>query len=332
MNVRRRSSAPARQCTELRLGFAVICSRDWIMSASPASSVAADDGSQHRSSLRRFLRMGRSPSPAKHRRRHSEGGLGRLFSRSRSPSPEKLAAAPTESDSGEDDANSVTPNSAFQEESDSEDEEPLDPSLVANTSANKGLVSVVRHLQEQAGLISPTSPTARKAKKGETLAMQIDKPVFQRNRCTIAIRHGDPVAAAAQAKRQRSYFVATDTSSESQFALEWCVGTVMRATDVCYTVSVVENEDKLDDEKDSPETKQIKQRERLHRAQAIQRQVVSLLERTKLHVTVVVQCIHASNARHMLIDTIDFIEVRRSGLRVPDARSSLHWSSLAVVA
>ena len=62
-----------------------------------------------------------------------------------------------------------------------------------------------------------------------------------------------------------------------------------------------------------------KQRERLDRVQALQRIVVGLLERTRLHsaalhdelradpaVTVIIQAIHAAHARRMIIDCIDY--------------------------
>jgi nucleotide-binding universal stress UspA family protein len=50
------------------------------------------------------------------------------------------------------------------------------------------------------------------------------------------------------------------------------------------------------------------QRERQDTALVIQRIATSLLERTRLHVRVTCQAVHASNPRHMLIDMIDYIE------------------------
>jgi hypothetical protein len=38
------------------------------------------------------------------------------------------------------------------------------------------------------------------------------------------------------------------------------------------------------------------------------KQVTALLQRTRLNITVTCQFLHAKNARHMLLDLIDFLE------------------------
>ena len=42
--------------------------------------------------------------------------------------------------------------------------------------------------------------------------------------------------------------------------------------------------------------------------QQLVRQVTSLLQRTRLQITATCQYLHAKNARHMLLDMIDFLE------------------------
>lgn len=50
------------------------------------------------------------------------------------------------------------------------------------------------------------------------------------------------------------------------------------------------------------------QQERQTRCLHLSREATALLERTRLHVAVQCQAIHAKNARHMLVDLIDYIQ------------------------
>ena len=50
------------------------------------------------------------------------------------------------------------------------------------------------------------------------------------------------------------------------------------------------------------------QQERQTRVLQLSREATALLERTRLHVRVQCQAIHAKNARHMLIDLIDYFQ------------------------
>lgn len=135
--------------------------------------------------------------------------------------------------------------------------------------------------------VSPTTPSGKKAKKAaEALALVIGYPVFERNRCTVTIEHGNPSRLAGEAKRTRSYLVASDLSTEAEYALQWAIGTCVRQGDLLHVVSVMESESRLDHEITSISGAgdlKAKQRERLDRVQALQRIIVSLLERTRLH-------------------------------------------------
>ncbi|GMK53985.1 hypothetical protein CspeluHIS016_0105710 [Cutaneotrichosporon spelunceum] len=156
----------------------------------------------------------------------------------------------------------------------------------------------------------PADKVHRSARTGLELATS--RPMFTRDRCTIQITQGDPDAALEDSgKRMRRYVVLSDLSEESRYAVEWAIGTVARDGDEVFLISVNENEDKVDpknwSQKDSQHKMKV-QKERQTTALLLVRQVTGLLERTRLNVTVTCQAIHAQNARHMLLDVIDFLE------------------------
>lgn len=76
-------------------------------------------------------------------------------------------------------------------------------------------------------------------------------------------------------------------------------------------VTVVENESKTDPPATNPTdraTKLRSQQERQGLAYILVRQAISLLQRTQLHVTLSCQAWHAKNARHMILDVVDYVE------------------------
>ncbi|KAF9219177.1 adenine nucleotide alpha hydrolases-like protein [Gyrodon lividus] len=148
----------------------------------------------------------------------------------------------------------------------------------------------------------------KKSKHHETLPHSTSRPLFQRDRCTITVIQGDPEASG---RRKRTYVVASDLSEESRYAVEWGIGTVLRDGDEMLIVTVVENENKVDPPIPNPAdraTKLRSQQERQGLAYILVRQATSLLQRTRLHVTVSCQAWHAKNARHMLLDIVDYNE------------------------
>ncbi|KAF8492700.1 hypothetical protein JB92DRAFT_2635830, partial [Gautieria morchelliformis] len=158
------------------------------------------------------------------------------------------------------------------------------------------------------GTVSRRKPTARP----EHLTLNTSRPTFQRDRCTIRLTNGDPLHALAHsAKKGRRYVVASDLSVESKYAVEWCIGTVMRDGDEMIIVTVTESDTKLDPTDGVPLDRGAKlrnQQERQTLAYLLVRQATSLLQRTALNVTVVCQAWHAKNSRHLLLDLIDFTE------------------------
>ncbi|KAF8631812.1 hypothetical protein AX17_005027 [Amanita inopinata Kibby_2008] len=151
----------------------------------------------------------------------------------------------------------------------------------------------------------------RKAvKHHEPLPCQTSRPVFQRDRCTITIKQGEPEVKLANRKRRR-YMVASDLSEESRYAVEWGIGTVLRDGDEMLIVTIMENESKADPPIPNAADRALKlrsQQERQGLAYILVRQATSLLQRTKLNVTVPCQAWHAKSARHILLDIADYYE------------------------
>ncbi|KAF7978476.1 hypothetical protein HWV62_45605 [Athelia sp. TMB] len=73
-----------------------------------------------------------------------------------------------------------------------------------------------------------TTPKRRKSKHHEELPHLTSRPIFQRDRCTINIIQGDPDSIDG---KHRRFMVASDLSQESQYAVEWGIGTVLRDGD-----------------------------------------------------------------------------------------------------
>jgi len=155
------------------------------------------------------------------------------------------------------------------------------------------------------------NPRRRKSvKTHEPLPFHTSRPVFQRDRCTITITQGDPEGTLGT-RKMRQYVVASDLSQESRYAVEWGIGTVLRDGDEMLIVNVVESDSKVDPAIPNAAdraTKLRSQQERQALAYILVRQVTGLLQRTKLNVKISCQAWHAKNARHMLLDVVDYVE------------------------
>lgn len=72
----------------------------------------------------------------------------------------------------------------------------------------------------------------RSMRPQEALPLDTSRPVFQRDRCTITLTHGEPQRISEEAaRRPKRYVLASDLSVESRYALEWGIGTVLRDGD-----------------------------------------------------------------------------------------------------
>ncbi|KAH9065356.1 hypothetical protein EDB87DRAFT_1595418 [Lactarius vividus] len=159
---------------------------------------------------------------------------------------------------------------------------------------------------------SPRGPRRRKSTRPEPLPLVTGRPVFQRDRCTITLTQGDPSRALRNSgRRPRRYVIASDLSDESRYAVEWGIGTVLRDGDEILIVTVSENDSKVDPPSAAAgerATKLRSQQERQGLAYILCRQATSVLQRTRLNVSISCEAWHAKNARHMILDIVDYME------------------------
>ncbi|KAJ7134564.1 hypothetical protein C8R44DRAFT_610854 [Mycena epipterygia] len=290
------------------------------------------------------------PSRSRSRARSQSPFSFRRFRQQRDPSPTPQALPLTQSDIDLSDTSSVRPRNAFTDDADDSgdeavnetdddeewsDDDMFDPVTERNTEHNSIVAPVpvqddvdADPLGEGVNVVVPPdpyfpstlnaastargkrNPRRRKSTRHEPLALQISRPIFQRDRCTITITQGDPDGKLGDRRRKR-YIVASDLSEESRYAVEWGIGTVIRDGDEMMIVNIMENEAKVDPPIPNAADRAGKlrsQQERQGLAYILCRQATGLLQRTKLNVTVVCQAWHAKNARHMLLDIVDYHE------------------------
>lgn len=77
------------------------------------------------------------------------------------------------------------------------------------------------------------NPRRRKSTRPQDiLPLVTSRPLFQRDRCTITVTHGNPDKTLEESgRRPKRYVLASDLSDESRYALEWGIGTVLRDGD-----------------------------------------------------------------------------------------------------
>ncbi|KAI9509216.1 hypothetical protein F5148DRAFT_978647 [Russula earlei] len=159
---------------------------------------------------------------------------------------------------------------------------------------------------------SSRNPRRRKSTRPDPLPLQTGRPAFQRDRCTISLTQGDPERALRESgRRSRRYVIASDLSDESRYAVEWGIGTVLRDGDEMYVTLQLTSTYAVDPSSSNPgerATKLRSQQERQGLAYILCRQATSLLQRTRLNVTISCQAWHAKNARHMVLDIVDHVE------------------------
>jgi len=105
--------------------------------------------------------------------------------------------------------------------------------------------------------------------------------------------------------------IASDLSDESRYAVEWGIGTVLRDGDEMLIVTVSENDSKVDPPSVNAGERGTKlrcQQERQGLAYILCRQATSVLQRTRLNVTISCEAWHAKNSRHMILDIVDYVE------------------------
>lgn len=199
------------------------------------------------------------------------------------------------------------------------DDEPLKtatgpPKMLSPSTRTQSYTSSIAPSERQS-LSSVSKDGTSKVENGEDVSsdrkLTASRPVFEKNRCTITLVHGNYEKFANESKGPRRYIAASDGSEESSYAIEWTIGTVLRDGDEMLIVSVMETDSKLDATDPKHEDKkahQEHQRIRQSMAVILARRAVAVLQRTRLAVRVSCQALHARNSRHMFIDMIDFFE------------------------
>ncbi|KAK9238908.1 hypothetical protein V1525DRAFT_399844 [Lipomyces kononenkoae] len=115
-----------------------------------------------------------------------------------------------------------------------------------------------------------------------------------------------------QMLKKRSYIVATDSSAESLYALEWTIGTILRDGNLMYAVFAIEEPE---DAQSAPSTQTADEsaaataleQERITAAKEITSVIVKLLKKTRLQVECVVEVMHCKSPKHLLCDVIDYL-------------------------
>ncbi|OJT09878.1 hypothetical protein TRAPUB_13621 [Trametes pubescens] len=309
--------------------------KDKYRSSSFAGSQADRDssGSRARSQspfhLRRIRTRDRDPSPTVEALSQSDVESDAEVSRVRPRNAFSLSGQ-SDDESGEE----TEDDSGSDEESWSEGDQELDDITEMNTERNALIPAssvdqeMPDYLGEGVNVIMPPEPyfpstlngtgggrgprRRKSTKPHDTMSLVSSRPVFQRDRCTITITHGDPDGVRQETGRpRRRYVLASDLSEESRFAMEWGIGTVLRDGDELIIVTVVENEGKIDPVIPNPADRATKlraQQERQALAYILVRQATGLLQRTHLNVSIQCQAWHAKNSRHMILDIVDFYE------------------------
>jgi hypothetical protein len=112
----------------------------------------------------------------------------------------------------------------------------------------RSLSSSVIPLTQKSSITSRNGSVRRRTStlgSRQDLKLTVSRPIYQKNRCTITIEHGDWLEVAKKAERTRFYLVACDLSDESKYAIEWTIGTVLRQGDEVGHLSQVMHQQKI---------------------------------------------------------------------------------------
>ncbi|KAJ8501919.1 hypothetical protein ONZ51_g321 [Trametes cubensis] len=295
--------------------------KEKLRSASFSGSQADRDssGSRARSQspfhLRRFRTRERDPSPTVEALSQSDAESEVEVSRIRPRNAFSLSAQSDDEGSGGE-GEETEDESGSEEESWSEAEQELDDITELNTERNSLIPAasvteqdIPDYLGEGVNVIMPPRTllpvdAQRRTAWAQPTPAQVDE----------AARYDgvDPERVRQDTgKPGKRYVLASDLSEESRFALEWGIGTVLRDGDELIIVTVVENEGKIDPMIPNPADRATKlraQQERQALAYILVRQATSLLQRTRLNVSIQCQAWHAKNSRHMILDIVDYYE------------------------
>jgi hypothetical protein len=175
-------------------------------------------------------------------------------------------ATPANSVEGDDDDSDDSGSGVYSDEEDGEGSEEemdiFDPETEQNTEANSQIpdpipssltpsfdIDIPDPLGEGVNVVQPPEPLfpSRQTKKGvgaSGLELVTSRPVFEKDRCTVKMTHGDPEKFRKEGKKGNRYVIASDLSEESKYAVEWGIGTVLRDGDEMIIITIQETDSK----------------------------------------------------------------------------------------
>ncbi|KAI0300217.1 hypothetical protein BC826DRAFT_992060 [Russula brevipes] len=283
-------------------------------------SKAKGDGGQRARSSSNASRVGQDDSTSTTRSR-SMSPFHFRRSRTRDPSPSVGALAQSDAESDTEStrgrprstyaSDDESQGDAFSDNgSDSEEEVPdndqFDPVTEANTERNALVATDVAEpdpleisdpLGEGVNVVVPPEPYFP-----TTLNHSSSRNPRRRKSTRPEPFHPERILREGS-RRPRRYVIASDLSDESRYAVEWGIGTSSGMVMKCELT--------VDPPSANPgerATKLRSQQERQGLAYILCRQATSLLQRTRLNVTISCQAWHAKIAKHMILDIVDHIE------------------------
>lgn len=139
-------------------------------------------------------------------------------------------------------------------------------------------------------------------KRAQNMKIDMGTIIFTEDRTIRTIKRGEYPSSFSDSRRIRSYLVSIDLSSESLYALEWAIGTVVRDYDTMMIVEAIDKDDK--DDKGILEL----EKERLAAMEEICQIIQKLLKKTRLILQIEIEIIHHKTPKHLLTEMIDYLE------------------------
>ncbi|KAG4305047.1 hypothetical protein PORY_001722 [Pneumocystis oryctolagi] len=139
-------------------------------------------------------------------------------------------------------------------------------------------------------------------RKVQNMKIDMGTIIFTEDRTIRTIKRGEYSPSYSESRRVRSYLVPIDLSSESLYALEWAIGTIVRDYDTMMIVEAIDKDDK--DDKGIVEL----EKERLVAMEEICQITQKLLKKTRLILQIEIEIIHHKAPKHLLTEMIDYLE------------------------
>ncbi|EMR08522.1 hypothetical protein PNEG_03004 [Pneumocystis murina B123] len=184
------------------------------------------------------------------------------------------------------------------------------PSRVSKIITNKIHTSKNASKSKDSNIFSQTNMNfsleqeidADEDRRSQNMKIDMGTIIFTEDRTIRTIKRGEYPSSFSESRRIRSYLVSIDLSSESLYALEWAIGTIVRDYDIMMIVEAIDKDDK--DDKGILEL----EKERLAAMEEICQITQKLLKKTKLILQIEIEIIHHKTPKHLLTEMIDYLE------------------------